>query len=73
MDGEFIFVLIACLMLLLVFLAQTWLFLAQTWWIWVSILILAVIGSVFLLIFVSRKPSRSPEGEAGVDQNRWRD
>ena len=66
MDGEFIFVLIACLMLLLVFLAQTW-------WIWVSILILAVIGSVFLLIFVSRKPSRSPEGEAGVDQNRWRD
>ena len=66
MDGEFIFVLIACLMLLAVFLAQTW-------WIWVSILILAVIGSVFLLIFVSRKPSRSPVGEAGVDQNRWRD
>ena len=66
MDGEVIFVLIAWLMLLAVFLAQTW-------WIWVSILILAVIGSVFLLIFVSRKPSRSPEGEAGVDQNRWRD
>ena len=71
MDGEVllgnvIFVLIACLMLLAVFLAQTW-------WIWVSILILAVIGSVFLLIFVSRKPSRSPVGEAGVDQNRWRD
>ena len=66
MDGEVIFVLIAYLMLLAVFLAQTW-------WIWVSILILAVIGSVFLLIFVSRKPSRSPEGEAGVDQNRWRD
>ena len=71
MDGEVllgnvILVLIACLMLLAVFLAQTW-------WIWVSILILAVIGSVFLLIFVSRKPSRSPEGEAGVDQNRWRD
>ena len=71
MDGEVllgnvILVLIACLMLLAVFLAQTW-------WIWVSILILAVIGSVFLLIFVSRKPSRSPVGEAGVDQNRWRD
>ena len=65
MDGEVIFVLIAYLMLLAVFLAQTW-------WIWVSILILAVIGSVFLLIFVSRKPSRSPVGEAGVDQNRWR-